>query len=226
MKKIIVTIGILTTLAVASSYAQGTVVFGNATTTKISTNAGPNGVTGVGLVTANANQTFYYALFYSTSQTTVSGSSAAVIGLNGGTYAFNASGWTDGNANGYSTNSGAGRLQTSSPNTDGSYSVGGLAGGASASFVIVGWSANIGSTITALQQYLAAPTQNGWVGESAVGGPLTTGILGSTPAIGLFGASSPNIPGFILGEVTVPEPGTMALCALGGASMLLFRRKK
>jgi hypothetical protein len=111
MKKIIVTIGILTTLAVASSYAQGTVVFGNATTTKISTNAGPNGVTGVGLVTANANQTFYYALFYSTSQTTVSGSSAAVIGLNGGTYAFNASGWTDGNANGYSTNSGAGRLQ-------------------------------------------------------------------------------------------------------------------
>jgi hypothetical protein len=26
--------------------------------------------------------------------------------------------------------------------------------------------------------------------------------------------------------VTVPEPGTLALAALGGASMLLFRRKK
>jgi hypothetical protein len=226
MKKLIVTIGILTTVAVASSYAQGTVVFGNATTTKISTNSGPSGVTGVGLVAPNSTQAFYYALFYSTTQTTVAGSTAGVIGLNGGTYAFNATGWSDGNANGYSTNAGAGRLQNSNPNTDGSYSVTGVAGGASADFVIIGWSANIGSTVTALQQYLAAPTQNGWVGESAVGGPLTTGILGSTPAIGLFGASSPNIPGFVLGEVVVPEPGTLALCALGGASMLLFRRKK
>jgi hypothetical protein len=42
-----------------------------------------------------------------------------------------------------------------------------------------------------------------------------------------LGAASPNIPGFTLGLVTVvPEPGTLALAAIGGASLLALRRKK
>ncbi len=30
----------------------------------------------------------------------------------------------------------------------------------------------------------------------------------------------------VLGVLGVPEPGTIALAAIGGASMLMFRRKK
>jgi len=225
MKKILLTLGLLTAVAVGSSYGQGTVLFGNTGGTRISTNSGPQGVTGVGLVAPNSTQSFYYALFYSTTQTTVAGVSSGIVGTNG-TYAFSASGWSDGSQGVYSTNAAAGRFQPSAPNTDQSASVSGLTGGTTASFVIVGWSANIGSTVGALAAYLQNPTVTGWIGESSVSGPLTPGILGSTSAVTLMGAS-PNIPGFVLGEVVAaPEPGTLALCALGGASMLLFRRKK
>jgi len=227
MKKILLTIGLLTAVAVGSSYGQGTIVFGNTGGTRISTNSGPQGVSGVGLVAGNSTQTFYYALFYSTTQTTVAGVNANIEGTNG-VYAFSASGWNDGTTGGaYSTNSAAGRFQPSAPNTDGSASVNGLAGGTSAQFVIIGWSSNIGTTVGALAAYLQNPTVNGWIGESLVSGPIAPGTLGATSAAGLLGAAPAFIPGFVLGEVlATPEPGTLALCALGGASMLLFRRKK
>jgi hypothetical protein len=225
MKKLLLTIGLLSAVAVVSSYGQGTVVFGNTGGTRISTNSGPTGVTGVGLVAANATQSFYYALFYSTTQTTVGGVNANVLGTNG-VYAFNSVGWNNGSLNGYSTNTAAGRLQPSNPNADQSAGVSGLAGGTSAHFVIVGWSSNIGSDVSGLSAYLANPTVTGWVGESLVSGAIVPGTLGSTAASGIFGAAPAFIPGFTLGEVAaVPEPGTLALAALGGASLLLFRRK-
>jgi len=216
------------TAVAVGSYGQGTIVFGNTGGTRISTNSGPQGVAGVGLVAGNSTQAFYYALFYSTTQTTVGGADVNVMGTNG-VYAFSATGWSDGTTGGaYSTNAAVGRFQPSAPNTDQSASVNGLSGGTSAQFVIIGWSANIGTTVGSLAAYLQNPTVNGWIGESVVSGAIAPGTLGSTSAAGLMGAGSPFIPGFVLGEVVVatPEPGTLALCALGGASMLLFRRKK
>jgi len=228
MKKTIITISLLATVAASSAFAQGTVVFGNGNTTKISTNSVVDG-SGSGVINAfgtAGGQNFYYALFYSTTTSTVGGSTAAVIGT-GGTYAFNASGWNNGSQSVglLSTNAAGGRLQTSAPNSDGSFSVAGLGGGTAANFVVVGWSANIGSSVAALAAWLAAPTSNGWIGESAVSGTLVTGTLGSTAATALFGTGAPFIQGFTLGLVTVPEPGTLALAALGGASLLMFRRK-
>jgi hypothetical protein len=233
MKKLLLTIGLMTAVAVGS-YGQGTIVFGNTGGTRVSTNSGPGNVTtGVGLVAPNSTQLYYYALFYSTTQTTVGGVNVNVVGTNG-VYAFNAAGWSDGTTGGaYSTNAAFGRFQPSAPNTDQSASVNGLGGGTSATFVIVGWSANIGSTVAQLAQYLAGQGplfvagNAGWVGESAVSGLIAPGTLGSTSAAGLMGAALPFISGFTLGEVIpTPEPGTLALCALGGASLLMLRRKK
>lgn len=210
MKKLIVTIAILASVAASSSYGQGTVFFNNTGGTRVSTNSGPSSVTGSGLVAA-AQGGFYYALFYSTTTNSVGGSTSSVIGTNG-LYAFSATGWSDGSAGAsgpYATNGAAGRFAASTQNSDGSYSVTGLAGGGSADFVIIGWSANIGSTLAALQAWLANPTVTGYIGESAVSGSFAAGTLGSTPAATIMGAASPNIPGFILGEVVaVPEPGT------------------
>jgi hypothetical protein len=222
-------VALIAALGIPSAFGQGTIVFGNTTTTKISTNSVVGGAaTGLtsATTTAGGSENFYFALFYSTSQTSVSGSTAAVLGTNG-VYAFNASGWVNGSQSSLSTNGvAAGRFQPSSPNSDGSASVSALTGGTSADFVVIGWSANIGSTVAALQAWLANPTSAGWVGESAVSGTLTPGTLGSTGASGLFGTATGLIPGWTLGLVSVPEPGTLALAAIGGASLLLFRRKK
>ena len=232
MKKLLVTIGLLTAVAVGSSYGQGTVVFGNTGGSRVSTNSGPQGATGVGMAAANSDQTFYYALFYSTNQTTIGGANVNVMGTNG-VYAFSASGWFNGTTAGaYSTNTTIGRFQPSAPNTDQSASVNGLSGGTSAQFTIIGWSSGCGTNITGLQNYMllaqaGLATVGGWVGESLISGPLIPGTLGSTPATGLMGAATAFIPGFTLGEIVgVPEPTTLALAALGGASLLMFRRKK
>jgi hypothetical protein len=223
MKKLIIAIGLIT-VAVVSSHAQGTVVFGNGNTTRVSTNSVVGGA-GTAFVAANATQGFYYALFATTTLT--SSTASAAVGTQG-VYAFNSGGsWAF--AGVYGTNSAAGRLAPSSPNADGSASASNIVPGAAGFFTVIGWSANIGTTWQAVQAYLLNPTVAGWVGQSVVSGSLNTGISGSTPAIGLWGAAAPNIQGFTLGLVTpvapVPEPGTMALAALGGASLLLFRRK-
>jgi hypothetical protein len=233
MKKILLTIGLLAAVAVSSSYGQGTVIFGNTGGSRVSTNNGTGSSTvGVGLAPANSTQLYYYALFYSTTQTTVGGVNVNVVGTNG-VYAFNSAGWNNGSSGTYSTNSTAGRFQPSAPNSDGSASVAGLSGGTLANFVIIAWSANIGGSISQLDQYLAGTGgtytagNNGYVGESLISGQLAPGTLGSTSAATLMGAAPTFIPGFVLGEVIpTPEPGTLALCALGGASLLMFRRKK
>jgi hypothetical protein len=228
MKKILVTIA-LAAVAVASVQAQGLVLFGNNNQSKVSTNSAVGGAaTGV---TAAAAGLYYYALFYSTTQTAVGGSTSGFAGTNS-SYVFNSSGWTDSLLVG--TNSGltTGRF-ASSVNVDAgnNSTVNGLGTVATAQFVIIGWSANIGSNVVALASFLAnTPVgMTGWFGESAVSGAIVTGNGTSQSTPGLMGnTGAPVIPGFFMGEVTntVPEPGTIALAVLGGASLLAFRRKK
>jgi hypothetical protein len=224
MKKILAIIG-LAAVAVSSSYAQGLVFFNNQNNTRISTNSIDNGAAS-GVVGATAG-TFYYALFYSTTQTTIGGTqTASVIGTNG-IYAFNASGWN--NSGLTATNSGAtaGRFASNSSDAGNNSIAAGLPGVTAAQFVVIGWSSSIGSTIAALQAWLQNPTVIGYIGESAVSGAITTGNGGTQVTPAIMGISAPQIAGFTLGLVTpVPEPGTLALAALGGASLLLFRRKK
>jgi hypothetical protein len=227
MKKIVSILTISAALAVTAS-AQGLVNFNNssAAATKISTNAVVGGAAQGLSVLNTGTSSFYFALFASTTTNLVGGSSAAIVGNTGSSYVFNASGWT---FQGYATNgtTRAGQVQGNS-----ALALTGIAGGATANFVVVGWSASIGSTISALQTWYnsGSPATAGLLGQSAVTGLLTAGDGAGVSTPSPFGAASPFAPGFVLGQVAavsaVPEPGTMALAAIGGASLLLFRRKK
>lgn len=207
-----------------SAYSQGYVSFG--TTASASTKIQTNSVQGGGAsgytlpFDGTIGATYYYGLFYSPTATLVSGSSAAVTGI--GNYAFGDANWTFA---GYGTNTAsAGKFSGSSAGIT-------LPTGANEQFVIVGWSANIGSTVSALSSWYmsGSPLTAGWIGESAVSGTITPGNGALIPTPAVMGAASPYIQGFTLGLVNasaVPEPGTLALAAMGGASLLLFRRRK
>jgi|SRR5665213_451327 len=228
MKKILVTIAIATIVA-ASSHAQGLVIF-TSSTQNMSTN---NSLAALGSTASGRTQgvnAYYYALFVSPTATTVGGSSAAEMGL-GGTYAFNDANWTldtDPTASAASTAT-VGRFASTTANADGSTVVPGVAAGNAAQFVVVGWSANLGTTVAALRNAMATPGMSGFLGESVVSGAITTGNGALLPTPSLFQPSAPAMQGFSLGSfstTTVPEPTTLALAALGSASLLLFRRKK
>jgi hypothetical protein len=208
-------------LAAITSQAQGLINFVNSSSagSQISTNTVVGGLaTGKTATLANG---FYYALFSSTSST-VNGGSSAIIPTSGGvgSYAWSDVNWT---FDGMATNAAsAGRISGPAPLT----LPNGFAGGTAYQFLIVGWSSNLGSSIAAVQASLLAGNWSGpaWLGQSGIA-TLTPGdgALVLTPAAM---AASGAISGFTLGVVTVPEPSTMALAALGGASLLLFRRRK
>jgi hypothetical protein len=100
--------------------------------------------------------------------------------------------------------------------------------------IMVGWSANLGTTYSAALGVLTAGT---WGANSFFGVGSSVGSLATTavnPGVTLFGpgpglinngASSP-MQMDLLFVGSVPEPGTMALAAVGGLSLLAFRRKK
>jgi hypothetical protein len=104
-------------------------------------------------------------------------------------------------------------------------------------FLLVGWSANLGTSWTTVSGELAGSWSgnslaNQFFGVSQMGFGYSGG--GQTPAslaASLFGVTT-AMPGglsqgFSLFEVIpVPEPSTMALAGLGGLSLLLFRRRK
>ena len=110
-------------------------------------------------------------------------------------------------------------------------------------FVVVGWSANLGnnwatvlaelnSWATSESQFANNTANAAYFGVSSFGsGVQVVGspgpgnkVIGSSAGEILNNAANPvqldELP------VTIPEPGTMALAGLGGAAMLLFRRKK
>jgi hypothetical protein len=230
MKKILLTIG-LAAVAALSSQAQGYVLF-SSSTQNMSTNntagsqqAAGNAATGKTLGAG----LFYYALFVS-STGAGAGAQQGFSSGNSSTYVFNEAQWvldTDPTAAGASTAT-AGRFAATNPNTsDSSSTVPGITGGNPYYFQVVGWSANLGTTLGQAIIALTTPGQSGYIGQSAISGQITVGNGGTISAPLFFGGGAPNIQAFTLGSfVATPEPGTLALAALGGASMLLFRRKK
>jgi hypothetical protein len=84
--------------------------------------------------------------------------------------------------------------------------------------IVAGWTAADGNN------YLTAIAVNGndYEGISAVGS-----VTPNSPAGQVFGHGAGQITGLTLYNLTdEPEPSTIALCSLGAATMLLFRRKK
>jgi len=227
MKKLAVTL-CLAALA-TGAFAQGTVNFQNGVGLNISTNAtatgGTSGVTGSG---ANG---YYYALFIAPSS--VTSVDANYQDLLGG-------GWTYTNPG---TNTGiAGRMSGGT-----GIGVPGWAPTATNSYVIVGWSASLGSSWATVRSELQGSTFSGgkwsggaWAANGFFGGSVRGfGQAGGTdPNTGqsflpfnLYGttatASGTPVGGFSLFSVTpVPEPTTFALAGLGAAALVIFRRRK
>jgi hypothetical protein len=201
--------------------AQGLIYFNNNPITRISTNAfGAQGPT------APAPNSFYYALFYSTTASTVNGSTNALTPLTDdfSIFVFNDSNW---HLAAYGTNLPApGRFVSAARNTDFSTAVSGVLAGSSANFVVLGWSANLGTNLPAM---LSALYSYGWpglgfLGESAVSGPIILGDGGFLgPPASLFGIGAGRLSGFTLGSLPIPEPSTLALTSAGVVGWFLLR---
>ncbi|MDR3430763.1 MAG: PEP-CTERM sorting domain-containing protein [Rouxiella aceris] len=237
MKKTLLMAAITAALA-SSVMAQGLVNFsgGTSAATRMSTNSIVGGPS-AGLVAGAGS--YYFALFASSSQTSINGSTAAISGLSGN-YVFNnlgggtaSTGWV---LVGIATNNAsAGRFQPASQgtasgnqaalNSDNSLTVTGIAGAGAANLVEIGWSASIGTTLAALEAWYAAGAVGNYIGQSAIAS-VTLGDGGTTATPNPLGTGAGQVGGILLGLTPVPEPGTLALAALGGASLLLFRRKK
>ena len=221
LEEIMVALAILDAVA-TTVFAQGLVYFVNGTSssTKISTNSVFGG-SATGLTGANASGTYCYALFASTSQSSVNGNTVAVSGVSSD-YVFNnlgggtpATGWE---LVGIGTNTAlAGRMTAASQgttsagqgplNADGSLTVQGIAGGENANFVVVGWSANIGTTLATVETwYVFGGPGGGWIGQSAVSSGLTLGDGGLIPTSNVFGTGFGQVPGFTLGVIPPVGP--------------------
>lgn len=170
---------------------------------------------------------FYYELLVgSVYNGTVASAPTTIAGL---------ASWTDSGLEATNSNT-AGRVTTINPNAGAT--VASISQTVSNNIILVGWSANLGTTWAAalanLQNWSTFSqtlTSSAFLGFSSAGyvEGVATSISPGATVIGTGATSqglpidSLNTPLYIL---PIPEPGTIALAALGGASLLLFRRKK
>jgi len=96
-------------------------------------------------------------------------------------------------------------------------SITGVAAGANAAYILIGWNSASGTLDTAL-----TPGSGGWVGESALLSTGTGGGGGGTqPPVNL----NTTFNGLTMSPVVIPEPTSFALAGLGLAALLVFRRR-
>ena len=217
----------LLALAAGSVSAQGLVTLINIGAS-ISTNSVVDDAA-TGLTSGSGGQ-YYFALYCSTNATSVNGQTTAILGSANNNYAFNySSAWT---LVAYGTNiATAGRFLSTSRNASGYTTVAGVPAGSNAQFVVIGWSANIGTNIAAVQAWYNGgySYSDGWIGQSAVGGSLLLGgdANGFTyPSPTVLGSVSPRIPGFTLGRAalglfqppSVTAQATNQTVAIGGTT--------
>lgn len=199
MKNILI-VSTLLALATVSVQAQGTIKFNNGSNTKVSTNLVAGGAaTGI---TGAINPQYRFALYCSTTATSVNGGATNISGA-AGSYAFDDANWT---LVAYGSNTAAGQFVSASA-VSGATTVSNVAGGASAQFVVIGWSANAGTNIGTVRSWYngGSPASSGWIGQSAVSGAITLGTSSATAAT-LFWTNAPAIPGFTLGLVSPGGP--------------------
>ena len=180
-------------LACVTGFSQSTIDFSNNASAPISTNSVYGGPA-TGLTAAIPNS-YYYALFAAPPSVT------SVFGtvLTDPNWIFTGA---------YATNTGVGLFR------------GGMAiiGQPSASFSVIGWSSNVGTTVAAVQSWLLNPAPAGHFGQSVVAANYTIG--GPVP---LFGNGLGQIHGFTLEIQQVPEPSLLLPAA---AAALAFRRRR
>jgi len=242
---------ILTTLAVSglsmAAFAQGYINWSGSSVSLISqTNgtvyssfepstgaAAASGTQGATMVNNAGNNTALgYSGYYYELLTSASASSAP-------TTTAGLSAWADTGLGATSSTLAAGRL--TQVNSGATVAVNNWPVGNSQAIILVGWSANLGSSwstvLGELTQWSADQAafigaNAAYFGESSFGsGVQSVASTGSANQVIGAGAGEIYNPGanpMQLNElaVIVPEPATFALAAIGGASLLLFRRRK
>jgi len=235
MKKIILAT-LFTAIVGNIAFGQGEVVLANSSTstTKIFTNNISNGQsTGQSgfAMPGSATAGYTFVLFVNTATNATGGVPSGLS--SSATPWTGAGGWQlasfGGNGGDYAINGSlSGRIQ--GVDNGGSFAqIAGFGVGINANLELVGWNTAIGgSTLTSFTTAYNGQTAGLIYGYSGVAN-ITLGDNGATVVnTGLFVApSSGGITGFTLAPIAAaPEPSTMALAALGGASLLLFRRRK
>ena len=230
MKKTILALALGVAGAV-SSFAQGTVAVNNiATAYLVYTNSATyttadNGVYNTtGVKTGVAANGFYYALLVQPN----TGALSAVNPLDGN-YSLAMMATNFGVAGGVR---GVGADAGGAVNNWGAPSGATYNTGSQDYYILVGWSSSLGTTWAAVQTELQT---GNWAAAGAFGvSQLGMGYSGGGPnnlgAPNVFGTGV-NAGGLTQGltlftVVPSPEPASMALIGLGGATLLLFRRKK
>jgi len=236
MKKLVLT-SVCALATAGAAFAQGNVNWGsinfsymtaqtNSTAHSSFTGGGSavGGSVGAAGGSSVSGANFYYELLY----TSYSGTQAAVP-----TTLAALGTWSDAGLGATNSNT-AGRLQVINPNSGAQVA---WSPGVTNSIMMAGWSANLGTTWAAVQATLNSQSLLGAVAGNAFFGLSNTGYTttfstSTSPGAAVFGSAA-TVAGLPiqslltqLNLVLVPEPTTLALAALGGASLLLFRRKK
>jgi len=233
MKKLAAIIG--ASALATGAFAQGLVTFANTSGTVFHTNSIGLGGTAGNTAGGAANVgTFDYEVLTAPSTTTTV--DASLQGLLAG-------GWSDTGILGQNTAFASGGRMGAS----GTLSASNWVAGAQQTFIVIGWSANIGNFAT-LEADLrgaslvaasgggfywsgisnAAPSE--FIGATTIQSAVSGGGAQSLPAFALFGSVSaqgtPVTTTTELYAVAVPEPTTFALMGLAASSLLIFRRRK
>jgi hypothetical protein len=244
MKKLVLTIGAALVVG-GVAFAQGTIQWtapagnftGQTNTTTLSFIQGstPTGGGTIGNTTTTLG--FYYELLYST--TAFNGSGIAqpnsTAALFGGTWQDAGLGMTNNGNVGRIVPIGGAQNAAVQPAAMGA----GLVGVGQTNYImLVGWSANLGTSWSVVSNELATGSWMsvlgnaiGFFGESATG--YVVGNTGN-PGVSPFISSGADVNGQpIIGAGTqlfellaVPEPTTLAMMGLGSLSLLIFRRRK
>jgi hypothetical protein len=237
MKKILLMslfgLGISTAAFGQGSVNWASISAGNVTIQTNSSTYSPlfgGGSTGSGGVAAGGTgSSFYYELL------DLGGFNGSTVGI-APTTVSSLSNWQDSGLGATNSNT-AGRLTPIAGNGGATTPVGWNTGTTNY-IMLVGWSANLGTTWSAAlatlnsSSLLSAVNGQAFFGMSNLGyiNPFAVGVSPGAVLFGNGAQSAAGLPIFSLNTqlylVPVPEPGTIALATLGGLSMLALRRRK